>query len=670
MLATENPFPQFFEQDGDPLDGGSVHFGVANQNPETNPVAVFWDFAGTQPAVQPIRTVNGYLARNGTPAQVFTAGDYSVMVRNRNGILVFYAPTSTEYSVALAVQTLITDLANGNDAAKGGALIGFSYTPNYPNGTVARRLKNIGIDITQPPFNADKTGAADCSAAFNLALTTYPGIPIFVPAGTYRCDATISINPAPSWGVFGPGARIVGDGVGKTFFDNRVANAPLFDIDSDIHGGTYHANMGTVLEQFQIMTTTSPANSTGIRVLNAWQVDLRQLVIKGMTQDGIELKNGLFADDGWNRVHISQVWLENIPRWGIKADGSAGRNEGSFTRLTEVFFQSCGTAGAATPPTSGAMIWKGQVLVIEDSAAANGCQQVALYIKGEAGLGNSVDIRNFTSENTVGRGIYCSGIAGFKGRNLQVYNNDAFHGTVGIEFNGAAFSVKEVDIDGVIVRATAGNNPYTAFKISGANADLRTCRIKRVVWDNFDYAGQTRFDGWLFDHVEQCCDLVALSAISLLLRPNQTKPRGRTTPLRLRGGAGGTPSTTGEWVAKEIDIAGFGINNGGLAATTRYYAYLYDNNGTPALELSVTVPVQDASTGYSVKTGDATRLYVGSVETDGASQFKLTAGGWLNPVLVPGAQVGVYTYLWGDNTGALRRKYAAAPANDTDGTLV
>jgi hypothetical protein len=428
--------------------------------------------------------------------------------------------------------------------------------------------------------------------------------------------------------------------------------------------------MAARLDSFSIINVSSPTASVGIRLLNAYEVQINQIYIKGMTSHGIELKNGLYADDGWNMVSITQCWIDSCVGWGIKADGSAARNEGSYTYLREVFFQSNGTASASTPPPSGGMIWKGQVLVMESCAFANGNQNVGLFIKGDSGLANCVDLRNTTWENCIKRSLYVTGVSAFKGRDLQFYNNDTYISTNAAEFDGSTYFVRQVEIDGAVVRASVNNNAYTAFKISGANADLKSCRVQNVTWDNFDFAGQTRFSGWQFDWVPQICDVVAVSATSLLLRPNLTAPRGNVTPLRLRGGAGGTPSTSGEWVAYQVSTAGFGASNSGLSASTRYYVYLYDNLGTAALELSTTASTYDTATGYPIKTGDATRLYVGSTITDGSSQFLTSASGWLNPILVPGSQTGVYVFMWCDSTTRLRVKYATAPTSDTDGTVV
>lgn len=92
MAAIKSPFQQFFDTDGSPLDAGFIYIGTAGQNPETNPITVYWDVALTQPAVQPIRTLNGYIVRSGTPSQLYTAAgvvDYSMTARNRRSEIVF-----------------------------------------------------------------------------------------------------------------------------------------------------------------------------------------------------------------------------------------------------------------------------------------------------------------------------------------------------------------------------------------------------------------------------------------------------------------------------------------------------------------------------------------------------------------------------------------------------
>jgi hypothetical protein len=92
------PYPIFTDKNGDPLDAGFLYFGVINQNPETNPIQIFYDTAFTQPAAQPLRTSNGYVMRNGSPAAVYAQSEFSVTVRNKRNELVIYSPRG--YGVA------------------------------------------------------------------------------------------------------------------------------------------------------------------------------------------------------------------------------------------------------------------------------------------------------------------------------------------------------------------------------------------------------------------------------------------------------------------------------------------------------------------------------------------------------------------------------------------
>jgi hypothetical protein len=523
-------------------------------------------------------------------------------------------------------------------------------------------------------YGADPTGAADSYQAIQDAIDAAAGRWVYLPKGTYKITDTLSYNVSATFGFTSPGIKLIGDGMNVTFLDHRAANKPLIDIDSGSHGGSYEASMGAVLREFAIINSASTAGAVGIRVLNAYEVDIHHLYIKGMTSHGIELKNGLYVDDGWNMISITQCWIDSCAGWGIKADGSATRNEGSYTYLREVFFQTCGTTSASTPPPSGGMIWKGQILAMESCAFANGVENVGLFIKGESGQGQTVDLRNTTFENCKKRGLYVTGLSVLRGDNLQFYNNNTYTATNQCEFDASTYTIRDIDINNVTVRATSGNSSLTAFKISGANAELDSCRVRNVNWENFDYSGQVRFDGWQFDQVQNCGTLTVLSASEVLLRPNPQAPFGTTVPLRLAGpknqGGVGVASTSGEWIAHQIPTSGVVLSLTGLAANTRFYVYLYDNAGLPALAASTTSWTIGAF-GYPVKSDNATYLYVGSFET-GASTgtAKTTAGGWLNPQLVPATQVGIVGYLWADATGALRIKTTALPSSDTDGTVV
>ncbi len=96
-FSLSSPFPIFTDTSGDPLDAGYIYVGVVNLNPETHPIQIYWDADLTQPAAQPIRTLNGYPSWNGTPARMYINGDNcSITVRNKKSDLVYYSKSVTE----------------------------------------------------------------------------------------------------------------------------------------------------------------------------------------------------------------------------------------------------------------------------------------------------------------------------------------------------------------------------------------------------------------------------------------------------------------------------------------------------------------------------------------------------------------------------------------------
>ena len=174
MLALTPPLPQFFDLDGTPLDQGFVNFGAPNTNPQSSPKQVFWDAAGANPAAQPLRTLNGYIARNGTPASVFIDGDFSLEVLSKNGRLVIYSPSS-------AGGALQAQLASGAGAGS----IGYQYPAT---GSVVQKLDSIlterGVTLTGMGGKSDGTNA---TAAMTSALAASTG-GVTVAPGTYLVD--------------------------------------------------------------------------------------------------------------------------------------------------------------------------------------------------------------------------------------------------------------------------------------------------------------------------------------------------------------------------------------------------------------------------------------------------------------------------------------------------
>jgi hypothetical protein len=66
-----------------------------------------WDANLTIPATQPIRTSNGYAYRNGTPALLYTAGAFSITIRNKRNEFVLYSPVGYGFDPAAVSASVV-----------------------------------------------------------------------------------------------------------------------------------------------------------------------------------------------------------------------------------------------------------------------------------------------------------------------------------------------------------------------------------------------------------------------------------------------------------------------------------------------------------------------------------------------------------------------------------
>jgi len=153
------PYPIFTDKNGDPLDAGYLYFGVVNLNPETNPIQVYYDSALTQPAAQPLRTSNGYVMRNGSPALLFAGSQFSVTVRDKSNSLVIYSPVGYGIDPASVAGSVIYDDFTGDGVT---TIFTLTASPSTKNAT------NVYIDgIYQSKDNYNTVGST-------LTFTTAP----------------------------------------------------------------------------------------------------------------------------------------------------------------------------------------------------------------------------------------------------------------------------------------------------------------------------------------------------------------------------------------------------------------------------------------------------------------------------------------------------------------
>ncbi len=185
MYSITLPYPIFTDLDGSPLEGGNVYLGEENQNPETHPILVYWDVANTQPVAQPIRTVGGYLSRNGSPGKTFTSiSAYSITVKNSRGQLVY-----SSLSESGADAGLRADLANDSVASGlGNNLI------VYPKKSTESNTVNSTRDYADPArYGIVPDTGADLTAKWANMIASIPlGKEIrFKDGGTYLLNGLV-----------------------------------------------------------------------------------------------------------------------------------------------------------------------------------------------------------------------------------------------------------------------------------------------------------------------------------------------------------------------------------------------------------------------------------------------------------------------------------------------
>jgi hypothetical protein len=180
--ALFDPLQQFHDTDGKPLEDGYLYFGVANQNPQVNPITVYWDAAGTIPAAQPIRTSGGFPVRAGTAARVYvSADDYSLVVRDKNQRLVLSKLTADGFSSAF-----ITFLQSGTGAV---------------TRTAQAKMRDV---VSVKDFGAVGDGIADDTVAIQAAINS--GFKtIYFPPSIYNCGSQISLTNIRGINLIGAG---------------------------------------------------------------------------------------------------------------------------------------------------------------------------------------------------------------------------------------------------------------------------------------------------------------------------------------------------------------------------------------------------------------------------------------------------------------------------------
>ena len=224
-LSIQPIYPIFTDIDGQPLEDGFVWIGQANLDPQVNPVNVFWDAALTIPAGQPIRTLGGYPSNSGTPARLYVNSDYSIRVMNKNGSVVYSAPTATErYS------DVVISGVNAEDVV---------YDPPVTGGVQTNAEAKLAQTVSVKDFGAVGNGVTNDTAALQAAIDYCwdNSITLWIPPGTYITTGLTLTGSSSQQNTI---LKIRGAGCGNPFavwsvpsgtVIKSVTDAPVFQID-------------------------------------------------------------------------------------------------------------------------------------------------------------------------------------------------------------------------------------------------------------------------------------------------------------------------------------------------------------------------------------------------------------------------------------------------------
>lgn len=284
VLSVQPTFPIFTEADGQPLENGYIWIGTANLDPQVNQIAVYWDAALTQPAAQPIRTINGYPAKSGSPGRLYVNSDYSIRVQNKNGSAIYSAPELTErYS-----SELITFLQAGTGAV---------------DTTVQAKLRET---VSVKDFGAVGDGVTDDTASIIAALNYANGQEVYFPSGVYRITSPLSTTTSSRIKIRGAAYSFLSHDERALLLDGAGANYSVFNVAS-VPWATYIKCDGcNMIGAPDVSTTSNAANKT---------VSLRDLVAYG--QNGA--KAGVYFRG--NDDLIENCTFALFEWWGIASRG-------------------------------------------------------------------------------------------------------------------------------------------------------------------------------------------------------------------------------------------------------------------------------------------------------------------------------------------------------------
>lgn len=290
-FSVHEPFPQFHDRDGQPLDGGFVFIGTAGLDAQANQVPVYFDAALTIPASQPIQTHGGFAANGATPTPIYVdANDYSIKVLDANGALVIAYPNAVDRFPA----AVITGGLSSANVTYNRALTGTQLR------TVEGRLRDFTsvFDFMTPAEIAGVQAGlflVDVTAPIQAALNS-GAREVYFPQGGYLISSTLTINSVTV------AKMLRGAGRQSSIIYSVSAGNAIESIGNPI-------TQNTSITIADLNIEGQPGTGNGIFFEYTSQATIERVGLYGHGADGIRVENGAHISivDCWSRSNTGNA---------------------------------------------------------------------------------------------------------------------------------------------------------------------------------------------------------------------------------------------------------------------------------------------------------------------------------------------------------------------------
>lgn len=329
-------------------------------------------------------------------------------------------------------------------------------------------------------YGVDNTGATDTSTALQAAINAAAGVPVYLPAGTYRLDTAITYSTTAEWA---PGLKLFGDGAGKTIIDNRVANGSCITAQST---SSNNFQLEGYIRDLEITTTTSPAASNGIDLKAVYQFEVANVYIHDLTGNGAQITCLLGDADAANNVAFRNCRIENCDI-GINSNYAAGVVQPSFIKVDKCFFSGHTTAG-----------WKYAGLngyCTNSAFAAMGCAGVWFWFNGTNNGQFTMTATSFENcGNSSQPSVRIDSLTSGAFSNVEIANTvqittKPIYGVL-MTSTGSGEGQANVTWDNTYVRIGSSFTPMTMFSFGASSYE---CRVTNTLWQSYDASGQERY---------------------------------------------------------------------------------------------------------------------------------------------------------------------------------